>query len=138
VLITVRINHPRKDMVKCLVQFYQDIDWKTFRLAELDALIEEALGPTDGTPPFDASRYYSRPSGIESPFVVLELPSFDVAQRLCARSVLIKHVYELWSRKFAVARYLNILDSDSPAINCRWTFSKSRDQSGSRRVAFAP
>lgn len=94
-------------MVRYLVQFYQDIDWKTFRLAELDALIEEALGPSGVTSePFDPSRYYQRPEGNESPFIIVNLPSFEVAQKVCARSVLIKHVYDLWSCKFRVIHKL--------------------------------
>ena len=87
-------------MPKCLIQFYQDAAWLTFRYAELDSLLlsfgvtcvnSSKLCPRhiDTTPAPDPSN--------PSPFLVVELPDFEVARQICRRSVLIKHIYELWA-----------------------------------------
>ena len=74
----------------CLIHFFLDTDWKDFRYEELDSLLEMAG--------VDPSTAYTRNSeGADSPFLRIELPDVSTAVAVCRRSVLIKHIYELWS-----------------------------------------
>lgn len=81
-------------MIHCLVQFYQDLDWRDFRFAELDALLEmngvsPAMAYTAHAPLSPAEKQQS----LVMPYLLLDLPSREVAVRICQRSVLIKHIY---------------------------------------------
>ena len=80
-------------MVRCLVLFFQDIHWRDFRLAELDALLE-LVGVES-----ERQRLRSESHGglreLKGPYLELELPSRETAELICERSVLIKHIYEL-------------------------------------------
>ena len=87
-------------MPRCLLQFFQDAAWVNFRHAELDSLLlacgvaavsssRPLLDPTvEASPPDISDR---------SPFLIIDLPDFEVAKKMCQRSVLIKHIYELWA-----------------------------------------
>lgn len=73
----------------CILHFYQDIEWRNFRFLELDALLQ--LFGVDPSSAYDRSDRNS-----ESPYLPITLPSEAVAVNICNRSVLIKHIYELW------------------------------------------
>ena len=99
--------------ILCLIQFWDD--WKDFRVPELQQLLR--LLDIDGKllpcPPPPAPSAPSAGSSSEATgttpscgsdggmtgdvFQYLELPSAEAAARLCARSVLIKSVYEVWA-----------------------------------------
>ena len=75
-----------------------------FRLAELDARLEDAGVRPDDAYDRDAARLLQR-ERTESPYLVLELPSAAVASGVCARMVLAMKVVELWGdgRDYAAA-----------------------------------
>jgi hypothetical protein len=87
-------------MPLCLVQFFVESSWKAFRHAELDSLLV-ACGVTSVTSACprlgDATPRPQLDPVDPSPFLLIDLPDFDVARRICERSVLIKHIYELWA-----------------------------------------
>lgn len=98
-------------MILCLLQFFQDLDWKDFRLAELKALLEmhgvdpaeaflPSCGDSGGTPPPSSPLQELQEDRVKAltlrtPYLRLRLPSKEVAASMCARSVLIKHIYLL-------------------------------------------
>jgi tRNA (guanine10-N2)-methyltransferase len=75
--------------MQCLLHFYQDHEWKNFRFLELDALLQ--LNNVDVNTAYDRNKY-----NCASPYLHITLPSEAVAVAICNRSVLIKHIYELW------------------------------------------
>lgn len=75
--------------MKCLIVFSHDSHWIDFRYAELDALL--LLCNLD---PLDV--YSKNSSASESVFQLIDLPDFQIAQKICERSVLIKAIYEFW------------------------------------------
>ena len=77
--------------MRCLVHFYNDQHWIDFRYAELDALLR-----IYGVRPKLA---YDESVKSSSPFLPINLPSIEEAQKICSRSVLIKCIYELWTCK---------------------------------------
>lgn len=70
----------------CLLHFFQDPDWYSFRYAELNALLL-----LHGVEPSTA---YDRPARPESPYIYITLPSKQVAVQICQRAVLIRAIYE--------------------------------------------
>lgn len=72
-----------------------------FRHAELDSLLL-ACGVTNvscGRPwlNFDTKNVEPVDIADPSPFLIIDLPDFEVAKVICSRSVLVKHIYELWT-----------------------------------------
>lgn len=82
--------------MRVLVYFYNDQHWIHFRYAEFDALLRmHGLNPSDiYEKPADKGMTAS--SLQHSPFLIAELPSIEVAQSICKRSVLIRQILLLW------------------------------------------
>ena len=80
----------------CLIQFFND--WKDFRLAELEALLQLY----DLPPLAQTARSWSvEPDQsfiFNEVFLLVELPNREVAASLARRSVNIKLILELWSQ----------------------------------------
>lgn len=79
---------------KYLIHFYSELDWLQFRYLELNALLEiYGLIP---------SKIYNLTARDDenNPFLIITLPSEDFVEKICSRSVLIKHIYELWGGKY--------------------------------------
>ena len=75
---------------RALIQFF-DSSWTDFRLAELHALLK-----LNGVDPASLKLTYDE-SQLEGNFLILDLPSKEIARKLCERSVLIKTIHELWA-----------------------------------------
>lgn len=72
-----------------LIHFYSEIDWIDFRYTELDALLELSnLIPS--------SIYQITLKDKNNPFLIISSISSEQILKICQRSVLIKHVYELY------------------------------------------
>jgi hypothetical protein len=78
-------------MPKCLVHFVQDLPWIHFRHQELDSLLS-----SQGIDPRSA---YDKDSFSDGPYLVIDLPNYDIAVHICERSILIKSICELWACK---------------------------------------
>lgn len=88
------------NMVLCLVQFFQDIDWKDFRRAELHALLDmNSISSSSIVHDINETKTRGTNCGgsgsSDTPYWKVELPSVEVAAKICERSVLIKHIYQL-------------------------------------------
>ena len=75
--------------MQCIIHFFQERDWVEFRILELDALLQ--LNGVDVASAYNKSEY-----DIDNPNLRITLPSEEVAVNICKRSILIKHIYELW------------------------------------------
>ena len=82
--------------MRVLIYFYNEQHWIHFRYAEFDALLHmHGLIPTDiYEKPMDMGMAAS--SLQHSPFLIAELPSIEIAQSICKRSVLIRQILLLW------------------------------------------
>jgi tRNA G10 N-methylase Trm11 len=72
-----------------------------FRMAEFDSLLKlQGIEPS--------TVYDSSAVDLSSPFMTVTLPSFEVADQIGARAVLIKAIYELWG---AGTNYSEVVDA---------------------------
>lgn len=71
--------------MRCLVRFLDD--WTDFRGSELNSLFQ-LLGIT----PLDCQTVRSRDL-----FLIVDLPSRELARDICSRSILVGAIYELWA-----------------------------------------
>ena len=77
--------------MRFLIQFAQQhVD---FRLAELDSVLT-MIGVASPRAHYDDVEH---DSALDHPFLEIELPSVEIAQRVVERAVLVKRVYELWA-----------------------------------------
>jgi tRNA (guanine10-N2)-methyltransferase len=75
---------------RALIQFF-DGCWTDFRLAELHALLQ-----LNGVDPASL-KLTSDESQLDGNFLIVDVPSKEIARKLCERSVLIKTIHELWA-----------------------------------------
>jgi hypothetical protein len=81
-------------MRNCLIHFFAEIDWLDFRFLELDALLEmNHIIPSEAYDLNDRQKLEQNKH--HQPFLLIKL-SDEVIEKICQRSVLIKHIYELW------------------------------------------
>jgi len=78
----------------CLVHFYEE--WTDFRLAEMCQLLK-LLNE-------DFHVVNNAALAEDSVFLLVELPSAEVAARLCSRSVLVRSIYEVWAHEESFAQ----------------------------------
>jgi tRNA (guanine10-N2)-methyltransferase len=80
------------NMIKCLLQFYQEQHWLDFRYAELNAVIELAgLVPSEL---YDASQLNAEDKA--GPYLRIQFPDEASIRFICSRCILIKAVFEYW------------------------------------------
>jgi hypothetical protein len=82
-------------MRNCLIHFFSEIDWLDFRFLELDALLEmNHIVPSEAYELTDRQILEQN----KQPFLCIKL-SDELIEKICQRSVLVKHIYELWGGK---------------------------------------
>lgn len=82
--------------MRCLVQFYDE--WLDFRIPEMNGLLQLHGLQWDDVCCADNLHLYPVVSDVDDirHFHILNLPNEDVVRSICARSILVKAVYELW------------------------------------------
>lgn len=82
----------------CLIQFFNE--WKDFRLAELDSLLQlHGLTLAATIVPW-REPFTAKDNIFHDVFLLLELPNREIAQSITQRSVLIKWIVELWAKEY--------------------------------------
>ena len=106
------------------MQFFKDF-WFDFRKAEFNALLKLFN--------LSASEIYSTADGsyehidFDQTFLIVELPSDEIARKLCARSLLIKAIFEVWAQEPTVGAVVERVDiipgmEDYYRIENTWSF----------------
>jgi hypothetical protein len=94
-----------------LIHFFSEIDWIDFRYLELDALLE--LNHLNPSSVYNIEKRHQA-FRENDPFLRIHSISEEQILKICQRSVLIKHVYELWGGMFL----LSSSHPDSPTSAC--------------------